>query len=74
MDDKNFRMKCQNGCDAWTHPPSKVICFHCQHVITQKLIALTSNNISLYDSIQWPKFPGNLRMEDLPNLEEFKNG
>lgn len=66
------QMKCQNGCDAWVSPPSKVICNHCQHVIGQKLIALASGNISLYDSISWPPYPGNLNMEDLPNLEEFK--
>lgn len=65
-------MKCSNGCNAWVSPPSKTICANCQHIITQKLLALTSSNISLYDSIKWPSYPGNLKMEDLPNLEEFK--
>lgn len=65
-------MKCANGCDSWPHPPSKVLCAHCQHIITQKLIALARSDINLYDSISWLKYPGNLKMEDLPNLEQFK--
>lgn len=44
-------MKCSNGCDAWVAYPSKEICANCQHIITQKLIALSSGQIGLYDSI-----------------------
>lgn len=63
-------MKCSNGCDAWGAPPSKVICKNCQHIITFKLQALASGNVHLYDAVAWPKYPGNLRLEDLPLWKE----